>query len=80
QHTFSITQPIEIGGTRGARIEAGQRGFAAAQAREHQTQIAYAAEVATAYATAEAMLARKSLAAEDLGRAREELRVARALV
>lgn len=80
QNTFSITQPIEIGGKRGARIEAGQRGFAAAQAREHQTQIAYAAELATAYATAEAMLARKSLAAEDLGRAREELRVARALV
>ncbi|MRS98071.1 TolC family protein [Ralstonia pickettii] len=80
QNTFTLTQPIELGGKRSARIEASRRGLATAEARERQTQVAYAAELATAYATAEAMLARKTLAAEDLMRASDELRAARALV
>lgn len=80
QNTYSITQPLEIGGKRGARIEVGERNFAAAQARERQAQVAYAAELAVAYATAEAMLGRKTLATENLTRANEELAAARALV
>nr|WP_315595037.1 TolC family protein [uncultured Cupriavidus sp.] len=80
QNTYSITQPFEIGGKRGARIEVGERNFAAAQARERQAQVTYAAELAVAYATAEAMLGRKTLATENLARANEELSAARALV
>ncbi|MGA4049582.1 TolC family protein [Ralstonia nicotianae] len=80
QSTYTITQPLEIGGKRGARIEAGQRGLAAAEARERQTRVAYAAELAVAYATAEAMLGRKVLAAEDRARAADDQRAARAQV
>ncbi|ABF13067.1 MULTISPECIES: nickel efflux RND transporter outer membrane subunit CnrC [Cupriavidus] len=80
QNTYSITQPFELGGKRGARIEVGERNFAAAQARERQAQVAYAAELAVAYATAEAALGRKILATENLARANEELAAARALV
>ncbi|AMR77957.1 MAG: TolC family protein [Burkholderiaceae bacterium] len=80
QNTYSITQPFEIGGKRGARIEVGERNFAAAQARERQAQVAYAAELAVVYATAEAMLGRQALATENLARANEELAAARALV
>ncbi|TSP14636.1 MULTISPECIES: TolC family protein [Cupriavidus] len=80
QNTYSITQPFEIGGKRGARVAVGERNFAAAQARERQAQVAYAAELAVAYATAEAMLGRQALATENLARANEELAAARALV
>lgn len=80
QNTYTITQPLEIGGKRGARIEAGQRGLAAAEARERQARVTYAAELAVAYATAEAMLGRKALAAEDRARAAGDLRAARAQV
>lgn len=80
QNTYTITQPLEIGGKRGARIEAGQRGLAAAEARERQARVTYAAELAVAYATAEAMLGRKALAAEDRTRAAGDLRAARAQV
>lgn len=80
QNTYTITQPLEIGGKRGARIEAGQRGLAVAEARERQTRVAYAAELAVAYATAEAMLGRKALATENRARAADDLRAARAQV
>ncbi|MEN7527465.1 TolC family protein [Cupriavidus sp. 2SB] len=80
QNTYTLSQPLEIGGKRGARIAVGERNFAAAQARERQIQVAYSAELAVAYASAEAMLARKTLASENLGRANDELKAARALV
>ena len=72
QNTYTITQPLEIGGKRSALV--------AAEARERQTRVTYAAELAVAYATAEAMLGRKALAAEDRLRATDDLRAARALV
>ena len=80
QETYSLTQPFEIGGKRGARIAAGERQLTAAQARERQAQVAYAANLAIAYATAEAMQQRKAIAAEELARAGDDLRAARALV
>lgn len=80
QDTYSITQPVEIGGKRGARIEAGDQSFAAAQARSHQAQITFSAQLAVAYAAAEAMQVRKGLAAEELVRAKDDLRIAQALV
>ncbi|MFX5668402.1 TolC family protein, partial [Acinetobacter baumannii] len=76
QNTYTITQPLEIGGKRSARVEAGQRGLVAAEARERHTRVTYAAELAVAYATAEAMLGRKALAAEDRLRATDDLRAA----
>lgn len=78
QNTYTITQPLEIGGKRGARIEAGQRSLAAAEARERLARGTYAAELAVAYATAEAMLGRKALAAEDRVRASDDLRATQA--
>lgn len=80
QTTFTVTQPFEIGGKRSARIAAGEGNLTAARARDRQAQIAFAADLAIAYATAEAMQDRQELAADDLVRAGEDLRAARALV
>ncbi|WP_049622996.1 TolC family protein [Frateuria defendens] len=80
QDTYTLTQPLELGGKRAARIEAGERALAAAEARAHQTRVDFAALLAVTYATAEAMQARKALAADDLARADNDLRAARALV
>lgn len=80
QTTFTVTQPFEIGGKRAARIAAGEGNLAAARARDRQAQVAFAADLAVAYATAEAMQDRQRLAADDVTRAREDLRAARALV
>ena len=80
QDTWSITQPIEIGGRRAARIEAGDRAVDVAQARDRETRIRFAAQLAVLYATAEAMQARLALAQEDLKRAGDDLNASRALV
>ena len=80
QGTFAVTQAFETGGKRGARIEAGERGLAAAEARERQTRVTFAANLAVAYATAEAAQQRKALTADELTRANDDLRAARALV
>jgi cobalt-zinc-cadmium efflux system outer membrane protein len=80
QTTLSISEPIEIGGQRGARMAAGAAGVAAARARESQGRIELGYELALAYADAEASVARIGLLTEDLDRAREDVRSARALV
>ena len=80
QDTYSVTQPFEIGGKRAARIEAGERGLATAQARDRQARITFSAELALAYATAEAMQERRIFVGEELARANEDLRAVRALV
>lgn len=80
QDTVALTQPLEIGGKRSARIEASDRNFAASQARAQQVRVNFAADLAIAYATAEAMLARRVLAAEDVARATDDLRATQALV
>ena len=80
QETYSVTQPVEIGGKRAARIEVGERSLATAQARDRQARITFSAELALAYATAEAMQERKVLAGEEFARANEDLRAVRALV
>ena len=80
QDSFTVTQAFETGGKRGARIEAGERGLAAAEARERQTRVTFAANLAVAYATAEAAQQRKALTADELARANDDLRAARALV
>lgn len=80
QDTYTVTQMFEIGGKRSARVEAERRKFDAAGARERQGRLAFASELALAYATAEAMQQRKELADADLGRANDDLRAADALV
>ncbi len=80
QTTYTVTQPFEIGGKRGARIAAGESNLRAARARSRQGRVAFAVQLAFAYATAEAMQGRVKLADEDLVRVNEDLSAARALV
>ena len=80
QTTLSISEPLELGGQRRARREAGDALVVAAQARHAQRRAELGYDLAVAYATAEATQARIELLTEDLGRAREDVRSARALV
>jgi len=80
QTTLSISEPLEFGGQRRARREAGDAMVAAAQARQAQRRAELGYDLAFAYATAEASQARIELLTEDLARAREDVRSARALV
>lgn len=80
QSTYSLTQPLELLGQREARVQAVGQQLRVAEARRQQARVAFAAELAVAYAAAEAALTRKALAQEDLQRANEDLRAARAQV
>lgn len=80
QDTLMITQPFEIGGKRAARIEARKRDVTVAEARENQIRVNYAAELATAYANAEAMRTRWEISQEDARRAQDDLKATTALV
>lgn len=80
QHTLMVTQPFEVGGKRAARIDARNKDLLVAEARDLQTQVLYSAELASAYAAAEAMTARVQVAKENLARASDDLRAAKALV
>lgn len=80
EDTYSVTQIFELGGNRAARVAAEQRKADAAGARERQARLTYAADLAVAYATAEAMQQRQVVADAELARARDDLRAARALV
>lgn len=80
QDTYTVTQLFEIGGKRGARIAAERGRAATAVARERQTRVVYAAELAVAYATAEAMQGRSEVAEAEVRRAQDDLRAAQALV
>lgn len=80
QDTYTVTQAFEIGGKRSARIEAAQLRSVATGARERQSRLAFANELAMAYATAEAMQQRKEVSEAELTRATADLRAAQALV
>lgn len=80
QVTFQIDQPIELGGKRSARIAAGEAGIVAAQARSRDGRLAYATELARAYAGAEIADRRIALAEDEVDEATADLKVARALV
>ncbi|MBF8179155.1 TolC family protein [Herminiimonas contaminans] len=80
QDTYTVTQVFEIGGKRSARIEAAQLKSVASGARERQTRLAFASELAVVYATAEAMQQRKEVSEAELTRATADLRAAQALV
>jgi len=80
ENTYSIAQVFEIGGKRAARIEAGRQLVLSAAARARHARIAYASELAVAYASAEAMQQRHEVAKQELERSRDDLRAAEALV
>ncbi len=80
QTTYSIAQPLELGGKRGARIAAGRAGLDAARARLTQSTADYAFSLAEAYAQAEAAERQVALAQESLELANDVVRVAKALV
>ncbi len=80
QTTFQIDQPIELGGKRSARIAAGEAGIVAAQARGVDGRLAYATDLARAYAGVELAERRIVLASEEAEAAGADLKVARALV
>ena len=80
QNTLTLSQPLELGGKRGARVAAGGAEVTAAQARASQARADFAYDLALAYATAEAAQKRVAILTDDLDRAREDLRAAKALV
>lgn len=80
QDTYTVTQLFELGGKRSARMEAEQRKSAATEARARQVRVAFTAELAIAYATAEAMQQREELAVAELARAGDDMGAAQALV
>ncbi|QYG04372.1 TolC family protein [Massilia sp. NP310] len=80
QDTYTVTQVFEVGGKRNARVTAERKKAMTAGARERQARVAYAAELAIVYATAEAMQRRKEVADAEAARAEDDLRAAQALV
>jgi cobalt-zinc-cadmium efflux system outer membrane protein len=80
QNTLSLSQALEIGGKRGSRVAAGRAELDAARVSYAQAKVDFAYDLAIAYATAETAQARADLVAEELARAQEDLRMARALV
>ena len=78
--TFQLSQPLEVGGKRGARIAAGRAGLDAARARLVQSKADFAFSLADAYALAEAAERRVALAEEAVTLSDETLRASRALV
>lgn len=78
--TAEIEQTIELGGKRGARIEAGRAGLDVARAKANQSQSDFAFDLAQAYAAAEAADIRLQLAKDSLALAQDDARVADAMV
>ena len=80
QTTFSLSEPLELGGQRGARLRATRADLVASQARAMQLRADFAYELALAYANGEAMQKRAALLTNDLSRSEEDVRRTRALV
>jgi len=80
QTTLSVSEALEIGGQRTARIAAAGAGVNAARAQREQARADFAYDLAVAYVTAELAGRRVDLATEALNRAQEDERAARALV
>ena len=78
--TLQYNQPIELGGKRSSRIAAGEAGVTAARARDRDARIAYAYDLARAYAGAEIAGQRIALAEDEVEEAQNDLKAARALV
>jgi hypothetical protein len=79
ENTLQFNQPIELGGKRSARIAAGRAGVDAALARTRDGRLAYAYDLAMAYA-AEIAERRIGLAEDEVEEAEADLRATTALV
>lgn len=80
QTTFSIGQTFELGGKREARVEAAAQEASAARFLYARDSADFAADLAKAYATAEAATKLRALAAEAVTLAEADARTAQALV
>jgi cobalt-zinc-cadmium efflux system outer membrane protein len=80
QTTLSASQTLELGGKRDARLAAGRAQVEAAQAQRRQASADFAYQLALAYVAAEVAQARVALLTQDMDRAQDDLRVAKALV
>lgn len=80
QTTYSISQPLELGGKRASRIAVSDRESDVAEARRREVEVLWAAKLAIAYGAVEAAQGRQRVAAEELSRAGDDLRAARAQV
>ncbi|MEQ1785058.1 MAG: TolC family protein, partial [Hyphomonadaceae bacterium] len=78
--TLSLSQALELGGKREARIAGGDAEIVAAMARRSLALADFGYELAIAYAKAEAAQTRTQLLEDDVSRAQEDMRAARALV
>lgn len=78
--TVQYSQPIELGGKRSARMAAGQAGIAASQARDLDARIAFAYDLARAYAGVEIADERIAIAQTEVQEATADLHAATALV
>lgn len=78
--TLQYSQPFELGGKRAARIAAGEAGVAAARAQGLAARIAFAEELARAYAAAEVADRRIGIAEDEVEEAEADLKAAKALV
>lgn len=80
QDTYRISQPVEWGGKRSARIESQSQLLNLEETKSTQSKVLFAGQLAMSYATAEAMQARLNLANDELNQAKEDLRIAQSLV
>ena len=80
QTTVSLSEPLELGGQRGARVVAGRAAVRSAELQSEGVRVEFGHQLALAYAAAEAAQARSELLTEDIARAQEDVRIARALV
>jgi cobalt-zinc-cadmium efflux system outer membrane protein len=80
ESTLAVHQPVELPGKRAARIEAALGQVTAAEARALQARAEFGHELAVAYGTAEAAIARSGIAAESLTLAEDDAARARQLV
>lgn len=78
--TATVSQTVELGGKRSARVAAGRAEVEAARAQARRIQAEYAFDLATAYADAEASERRLKLAQDSRSLAEEDARIATALV
>lgn len=78
--TLQIAQPFELGGKRAARIAAGLANRTLAQTRAETARLAYAHDLALAYAGVEIAERRIERAADEVAQAEADTRIARALV
>lgn len=78
--TLQANVPLELGGRRGARVVAGRAEVEAARARDRQARSDFAADLAIAYAAAEAADLRVERAGDEVEQATEDAKAARVLV